>query len=950
MKLTVNLQTACVRVLIHCREFKDRHTLEPLFSIEPLTKYPHALPLDVRSQIDLVEIVIHNLVTYSGTRGEAFLDLLNVLRDKREQAQPEWNELDGLCKQVSFYLSSLATEQDPTLPENRNRESETKELREAIQNYHLEADRRHAPELNTEEWLAQVNGNHYEWAFRIALSVFNGAPWDLCVETALDLARRVAALEPPLPEPSNKEPAPPVAPNPLKLLASVQGELVNSGTFRAVRTKQPELARQVLNYVWDEYTRRELLIDWLSDLVVSRNSIKRIRGSIAAGLLMLNNFDSVQRRLLNRWAQGDDPKCRQAIGRALSLVAEEGSLLPEVRRLLRSWACSPEQSRRWAAARAYIFVGARCPIEEVISQWKVIANAEDIGTATITFGSFQWIFVNPLHISLLDAMERFFLSVAEIPEIRNTTFIEGVLGFKRWSDEEQQANSEGDNDSQDNHLTIGLGLLMLIKLARMNLAGEGAESSWTPILLTLFDSENSNSLYTQSLVEIFDQLLLDPASQPTALDLLHNWVSRVEKNPQFEVQMRRFLTNLLERDRLKGQVHQLVAMQLDLWSPRSHFRIESKHPDLSHINNVLLVVDGSESARPYWIEIRSMALELGTAFSDLVLKVYLLSDGEPQTLASLADIKPDLAARSKPACSLIAPILRDVIERQQQIDALILIGNGQVFDVSDWLGHPAINRWVLVRMGPDSLISKSEHRIDELSENLPAAVYDRLLVPTPRAANYSQRVKSAELVSDRWQLDRTGFPIVWIDPLESYLHLFPIAKVQFEQFLSGATATSWSDEQYAELLELNPRASYRAVNETKYERIFLTGIRPEESKEFAGWLGENYSLPDDRQWLACYDWLARQPITGIPAGMSDEAFAIWQIVAGLRGADNLLGLSLMSEGVKEWVRSSSNSEKYAALGCPPASFPTLSRNPRQLVNINTSQARLSAYGFRLLRK
>jgi hypothetical protein len=343
-------------------------------------------------------------------------------------------------------------------------------------------------------------------------------------------------------------------------------------------------------------------------------------------------------------------------------------------------------------------------------------------------------------------------------------------------------------------------------------------------------------------------------------------------------------------------------------------------------------------------------LELGSAFSDLTSRVYLLSDGQAQTLTSLADIKPDLAARSLPFCSLIAPVLRDLVEREQQIDALILIGNGQVFDLSDWLGHPAVNRWILVRMGPDSLLPKSEQRINELATDLPAAVYDRLSVETAKEVRYTRRVKSANLAGDRWQVDRTGFPLVRVDPLHAYLHLFPIAKVQFEQFLSSGTSSSWGDEQYSELLGLNPRISYQALDQTKYEQLFVTGIRPEESKEFSSWLGDDYSLPEDRDWLACYDWLAKHPITDIPAGISDEAIAIWEIITELRTPTNLLDLSLMAEGVKEWVRIADKSDKHGGLGRPTARFSTLYRNPRQLVNINTSETRLPAYGFRLFKR
>jgi hypothetical protein len=102
--LTVSLQQACVRVLKQCREFRDTHTLEPLFGIYPLSRYVNALPLDPQSQVHLIEVVIHNLVSFPATHGEPLLELLSVLRAKRDPSAADWKELDELWKQVSFHL------------------------------------------------------------------------------------------------------------------------------------------------------------------------------------------------------------------------------------------------------------------------------------------------------------------------------------------------------------------------------------------------------------------------------------------------------------------------------------------------------------------------------------------------------------------------------------------------------------------------------------------------------------------------------------------------------------------------------------------------------------------------------------------------------------------------------------------------------------------------------
>jgi hypothetical protein len=469
--------------------------------------------------------------------------------------------------------------------------------------------------------------------------------------------------------------------------------------------------------------------------------------------------------------------------------------------------------------------------------------------------------------------------------------------------------------------------------------------------VTLIELGESEAPFRKRLVELFEQILLDPASQPTALDILRGWLNRVEKNPQLEVQMRSFLNDLLACVPLQGETRRLIAMHLDLWSPGSPFRIQPEHPDLSRFKRVVLVIDGSQSALSYWSEIRSLALELGSAFPNAVgPDVYLLNSGVAQTLAAFADTKLDLTRHEDVVCSLVAPVIRDLVQRAQKIDALVLIGNGEVFDLADWIGHPAIRNWVLVRLGPDPLTSGVDQKTDEISTDLPAAVYERLLNPVQKQVQYSYRVEPTGVANDRWKFDPTGYPIVRIDPLQSYLHLFPVAKAQFERFIAGGTATSWGDEEYAELLNLNPRVSYRVSGHVNYEQLFLTGIRPEESKVFGSWLGDEYSLLDHQQWLTCYEWLAGQPLTEVPQGISDDAFAIWQFITALRAPRTLLELSLMSEGVKEWVRIGGKTDRYGGLGRPAPRFHTLNRDPRALVNVTTLETRQNAYGFRLLRR
>jgi len=106
--LSVSLQQSCVRALIQCREFTDKSTLEPLFGIEPLARYATALPLEARTRVQMVEVIVHNLLTYPAMNGQPLLDLLTVLRDKRDEQDLQRKELDELLESVRQYVNDFA--------------------------------------------------------------------------------------------------------------------------------------------------------------------------------------------------------------------------------------------------------------------------------------------------------------------------------------------------------------------------------------------------------------------------------------------------------------------------------------------------------------------------------------------------------------------------------------------------------------------------------------------------------------------------------------------------------------------------------------------------------------------------------------------------------------------------------------------------------------------------
>lgn len=959
MGLNAALYRTCVSVLIRCVEFKDKRDLEVLFGIEPLPKYAGALPVEARSQMHLVELVVHNLVNYPAEKGSPLLELLNVLRDKRDEEQKERDELNQLISQVGFYLSTVAAETDAGAGEAVRKEAEAKEFRAAIRNYQL-ADGADAepPDTDAADWIAQVHDEPGPWAFRIALVVFNGAPWDICMEAALDLAALMKPPEPAAGEGTQKAAPPPapLLPSPLKLLAEAGGELASAGTFRIVKLKDPQLARAVLDHVWDEYTRRGVLSEWLSGLVVSRNFVKRMRASVAVGLLTLTNFDSIRRGILYEWAHAGEERAlhRQAAGRALG-VAAEGGRSDDVRDLLKLWADSPDYALRWTAARAYIFLCANCPVEEAQAQWRAIAEAEKFPSVTIGDGNFYIEVVNGLLVSLLDAMERFFLVAAETAEVRKSVFADGLVGFRAWADD-RDGGDAGGAPAPPPTVVGHFGRLMFIKLARILQPGEAEEASRPPVLLTLVEPRGEPTPYRRCLTDMFEQLLRDPATQPTALDLLRNWLERVERNPAYERQMRALLSDLIARGGGPENIRRPLARHLGLWSPRSRFALREPRPELEHLRRAVVVVDASQSALPFWDEIKGLALEVAAALPDgAAPEVYRVNSGQARTLASLADKEPDAADQQQAnGCSLIAPVMRALREREERVDALILIGNGEVFDLADWLEDPSVDRWVFVRVGPDRLAPEGVAGVEELGGDSLSAVYERLCAAPPERATVpaappepdAPEEPAAVVGEGGWRVDRSGYPLFYVAPLERHVHVLPVSKPQFERFLADENRPGLGDEDYAGMLRLNPRVSFRAAGGADYLGLLLTGVKPEEAKAFGGWLGEEYELPDEKQWKACYDWLGRQAVAPPPPGLAADALAVWRAVAAQRPPGTLLELSLMSEGVREWVRT--GPDRYGGLGRPVRRFSTLSRDPLQLVKVTDPADRQQAYGFRLL--
>ncbi len=197
--------------------------------------------------------------------------------------------------------------------------------------------------------------------------------------------------------------------------------------------------------------------------------------------------------------------------------------------------------------------------------------------------------------------------------------------------------------------------------------------------------------------------------------------------------------------------------------------------------------------------------------------------------------------------------------------------------------------------------------------------------------------------------DKTNFPLLAIERVGVEIHLLPVTKWQFEQFLAESKAVG--EAQYQEMLALNPAISPDQFTVDEPEQLLVSGILPAEALAFARWLGEGFDLPTLKEWRAIYTILRSRPLPkhGLsselvdgPAGDLLDKFSAHPHIL------SMLDFSLMRHGLVEWVRQD---KKLVGLGAPrPEFYPNLWDPLTHEVNLIHPDERMACFGFRLVRR
>lgn len=560
-KISLRLRENCIALFKQCDELGSPAKLEAFASVTELTLVIEHIP---KSENLEYEKLINALLKHGRSPSEpALFDLLNALAFKYQE-QGDWKGQE--FKNISALLQAENSEQD-------------KDYRQLVEDSAPGEGR--GADKSAGRWVEEAGDDLDELALRITLAVFSGTGFEVIERAKGELLEMLKELVPlPTPPPPDPEkpppPPPPAAPHvPLVRRLEKAGARETEGKppdwRRVVELERPELAGEAFVYVWElnrEAKWRQTLIEWLTNHAAGRAADVRTRAAVAVGRLAVKDYRFVRDRLLGVWVRKNDPQFRTAIGMALGVLAREEGFVEEVQNLLREWAGSPEQAKRWVAMRAYIYVGAYCrPPGEAVARWREIAASEP-AAIIIPISEHEAVRLNnPLHMSLMDAMVRFFVGVALLPEAERRPLVGGILGeLKEWI-----AASDGSE---------WLGLFLFTTLGQLMVGATGdGESGGAPMLLQLVEEGSAATEYRLQLAGLLELAMRNGATIIETQELLCAWLDWVDKLPgdaqPYESRIRMLFEELIAADgggRMRGK---LAACLRDCGRNRAAQRILS---------------------------------------------------------------------------------------------------------------------------------------------------------------------------------------------------------------------------------------------------------------------------------------------------------------------------------------------------------------------------------------
>lgn len=558
IEISLELREECVKLFDECAEFNSPKTLRAFATVVELKLVRKCIPNADR--LDYDTLITDMLMAKRSPLEPVLFDLLDALASRyREDSR------GPACTQLKEKIrEALLQAENP---------EQTKDYQRLVR-ISASGDGQGVGE-RAARWIEETGDDLDERALRITLAVFHGTPFEVIERAKNDLLEALKGLVPPPPPPDPEAPPPPTHPHvPLMRRLKLAGAYETDGRppdwKKVIELERPELASEAISHVWQLYREtkwRQKLIGWLTSYVAGRPAEVRTRAAVAAGILAIKDYRFVRDNLLERWVQANNAEFRTAIGMALGVLAREADWAAEVQSLLRNWSRSPQQAERWAALRAYIYVGAYCrPVSEVIARWRDIA-ASEFAAVYIQVSQNKVVRLNnPMHMSLMDATVRFFVGVAQMPAEEKRPLFAGILeGLTKWI-----AANEAD---------AGLGFFMFTALGRLAVSGaDNGEADGSPVLLQLVEEGPGGSAYRAQLAGLFEVAMRSGATITEAKELLRawlGWADGIQGDSQLsEARLRALFKDMIAAggDRMRGR---LVACLRDCGRNRTAQRILS---------------------------------------------------------------------------------------------------------------------------------------------------------------------------------------------------------------------------------------------------------------------------------------------------------------------------------------------------------------------------------------
>ena len=581
MFLNEILRIRCHKFLMGFDEFNDQEHLRAILGvIESLKPLADKLP-ETKTKSARVDGVLHYTVNHR-YEGELLLLILFRVLSSSCQGDDRKSELNELTVEIK--------NADDFSPYNQKlKVDENEDFQQFTQSYDSidEADLGEA-----QRWLEEVESDIEEWVFRIALAVFNGTTYetiDRAKKELLQMRQQPSPLQQHNNPPTTTPPAIPLKKGRRLERAGAIEKRESPMKPRVVELLNSNLPYKALRFVWQEYGDDDFhkqLITWLTNYASGFPAEIRTRAAVAAGVLAKADYVFVRDNLLLKWARQEDSQYRAAVGKALGYLASDQQWRDEVNNLLSFLADSPSPEQRWAAARAYIYIGAHYSAKDAIKQWRMIARSEDIAIKIAIGESFY--FRLPLYMSLADTMVTYFVNATQLSdesseEKRRKFFEEGLEGLEEWVKADAQAG-----------VKLGFGQSIFFTLTRVVMPGESLEENWPPVLLHLVDAQNPQSSYCQRLAGLFNRALVNPTIFREALEPLRAWLEWMNQDnllcaPQYEARMASLLGAVIDYDqRNRNSLRDRLKFTLKSWA--NHFA-----PNIKSAQNVLDRLTGNST-------------------------------------------------------------------------------------------------------------------------------------------------------------------------------------------------------------------------------------------------------------------------------------------------------------------------------------------------------------------